>query len=544
MKRFTFIWLFWIFILFTSIVPVKNLYATAFMVRPSRLVLVGTPGELISTTVGISNNDSQAARAKIQIAVLDQSTDGKSRVVPSEELDELAGKLRSCAEFITLENESIVIPGLQTFNLSLEIQLPNNARGTYYCAMIVASDPDRDQPGLAVVVNFLVPITVEVEGVAQRKDISISNIEMFHRNEFTDNRSGKLIPASDWISLSLENAGIISAEVKGDVTIMRQSGKRWKRVTEVSSETVNMLPKTSWPFLIKIPKALPSGNYQVRGTLHVDGRRMRPLEKIIDYRGDPNITELVEDVVLMIQPAVLEVEGVQGAKRNVRLNIQNPSDQNISFVIDKKIPTVLQSVAIGDLLGKSFASTQWLEIKPDKFHLRGGAERSLLIHCVFPEDSLEHPFYYSTIGIHGYSQNGDVLTNEEVVLIAKNISTEGSPKLQANGMTISIVENDIYSITARFGNVGNTHLLPELSAFLGDVGDTKMLQRINMTEAKNMIIPMEIPTYSGEVDLSRIDDGYYRIHINAKYSGGVAKNELTISVVNSEAGKSVKVMDN
>ena len=84
--------------------------------------------------------------------------------------------------------------------------------------------------------------------------------------------------------MSIANSGQTFSRVRGDLTVERQNGGRWRVVTRVPVKERGIIPGVTLNLGGDLERRLPSGAYRLRADLFVDGRRVAPMQKTIEFR--------------------------------------------------------------------------------------------------------------------------------------------------------------------------------------------------------------------------------------------------------------------
>ena len=85
--------------------------------------------------------------------------------------------------------------------------------------------------------------------------------------------------ATTLVSMNIVNKGGTYSRLKGNVNVMWQAGQYWQRVSSAEFREVGIMPGVELDLKSDLKRRLPSGKYKQKGTLYVDGRRIRPLMK-------------------------------------------------------------------------------------------------------------------------------------------------------------------------------------------------------------------------------------------------------------------------
>ncbi len=521
-----------------------SVQAQGFMVKPMRIEMAGTPGQQVQVDLQINNTSAdKAPEVLVGKWYLDQGNNGSYQPLATDEVpSERKQMMQSCFDWMTVSENTLIVPPLQQGLVTVSVRIPSDATGTYSALLTVENVPERRPGTIGMVMRFVVPVIVDVRGRSARTEIDLAGVSLNYV-ESEQNASGESTPAVDNLHVSVANEGKIRGKVSGDVTILRKAGTGWRQVTVVEFPEKTVMPGTSWDFVQPSPRRLASGTYRLSTNFLLDGRKMRPMNEIVEYKGDPSVTTVQEDVSLMIEPRVAEIEGVPGARRTARIRIQNPSEQQLSVSISSMTPKTLQGVAMGDVKGEEYACNEWLNPNPAEFTLRGGGERTVAVRVSFPEENSDKPFHYGSLVITATYANGETASSEEVLVVAKNRELEAAPHLYPYTVSISQVEGKQYAVSGKFGNVGNVHLYPTCRATLSNTSGTQVFKQADLNADMDLVLPMGTPVYNGVLDLDGVNDGTYKLTVAATYGEHVANKDLALRVTTNGNGKQVEVLD-
>ena len=199
----------------------------------------------------------------------------------------------------------------------------------------------RTRPGLVVRVRFVIPVIVQIEGRPARQQVALKTRSW----PSTTARTAARRPPPP--ALVITNDGRTYSRIDGRMTIERQSGDRWRPVTRFASGREADHPRHDAGARPRSRAAAAVGHLPPARRHLVDGRRVAPVEKEIDFQGDPTSTTLAYDTALILEPGVVEMEVVPGATRTTTLRIENPGEDPVQVQMRSRRPRGLIGVAIG-----------------------------------------------------------------------------------------------------------------------------------------------------------------------------------------------------
>ncbi|GAI35921.1 unnamed protein product, partial [marine sediment metagenome] len=253
----------------------------------------------------------------IETMCLGETQNGRWATIPRD--SKMSEKLKawSCLDWVTVDKKRLDVQPLAKDKVHIKIKVPLRARGFYGMVIIVRSEPIRtEKANIAVVLRFLVPVLVEIQGRPPRQKIDLVNINMQFLEQSEKN------PATTLVSMNIANKGRTYSGLKGNVNVMRQAGGHWQRVAAAEFREVGIIPGVELNLKSDLERRLPSGKYKLRGTLYVDGRRIKPFIKEMDFIGDPTVTKAAADIPLILDPSILSVKAVPRGTRTAAIKIQ------------------------------------------------------------------------------------------------------------------------------------------------------------------------------------------------------------------------------
>ncbi|MCC6006714.1 MAG: hypothetical protein JJU40_03455, partial [Rhodobacteraceae bacterium] len=280
-----------------------------------------------------------------ELVDLGQARNG-SWVALDEGAEAIAEGASSARPWMTLTDESVVIPAGRLGTVSVRAQVPIFAAGTYTAAVLVRT---REMGGADAAVRmqfqFLIPIIINIEGRPVRQNVQLDAVGM----DTLADREGRL--RSTAASVAVVNRGRSFSRFTGTVQIDRRSGQLWRRVTRYTLPERAIIPGVELVFERDIDRRLPPGDYRMRADLLVDGRRVPPLQREFHFAGDPDIDAVAYDTELELQPPSLDLAALPGGARTNIVAITNPRDRPVEVSISVQTPAALEGVAMGGLRG-------------------------------------------------------------------------------------------------------------------------------------------------------------------------------------------------
>ncbi|MCK4323591.1 MAG: hypothetical protein KAW89_03605, partial [Armatimonadetes bacterium] len=439
-------------------------YAQGFMVKPMKMELTARPGQTVEKALQLRNTTARGTETLMVRALeLGQSSGGSWQAIDpaNEEVD--TSHLRSSLKWMELSADSVDIASMEAENVMVRLKVPRGARGFYGATLLVRSKPTAPKPepghiGIGIVIQFLIPVVVNIQGPPARERIELADVDMQYVAA-TEER-----PGTTTVLVQVKNSGETYGRLAGKVTVLRQAGKHWQRVADATIPERGIIPGVTITLTEDIERRLPSGRYKLQGILRVGGRPKVRINKEIDFEGDPTITTVAADVPLMLQPPTMTIQAVPGSRRSTVLTVQNPTEETVKVACGVAVPPGLRGVAMGSITGDDFTCAPWTEVNPQTFTIRGGGQRNIRITVKFPHMENAQPNYYADLHLQATYPDGQSAGAMKAMIWVQNAKAESEPQAQAMSLNLAQQEEDKYSVTAQFGNVGNVHFTPAATA--------------------------------------------------------------------------------
>ncbi|ATX65576.1 hypothetical protein [Roseinatronobacter bogoriensis] len=485
--------------------------AQGFMVEPMRIHVSVAPGQNIQVPVNIRNTATDGPRdLELRLAHLDQNTAGGWAF--QDVVDGIPAH-QSSLDWTSLSETDARIAPLEPAQVMLSIQPPRNARGAYFAALLIETPaPPEDALGLSVRMRFLIPVIIEIEGRPVRQNVHLGDVVMTY--DEADDRA-----PTTRAHLRITNAGETFSRVTGDLRIERRSGDRWRLVTRFETRERPIIPGVTLELGQDLERRLPSGEYRLRGELMVDGRRLPPLTKEIEFEGDPNVDALAYDTELRLSPEMVQMDVVPGATRTTVLRIENPGEHSVTVDLGAATPRGLIGVRMGDLIGIDLSAEGWTTVRPAQFTLRGGANQNVrVISAVPPVDGL-HANYYADLTLSGRYADGQSAGTQSSIIHLVNHAAENARQGEIESLNLAEVGRNLFAVQARFLNTGNTHVTP-LARVTVSSPQGQTVRSVTLSGAGGMLLPLGHRVFGGEIDFSGVEPGMYGLRAHIDLEGG------------------------
>jgi hypothetical protein len=502
-----------------------------FTVQPMKMEIQIRPGKIVKSGLEIQNLDpNETHTIDMSVVELGQNEDGSWKIIepndPNTPVD--TSKLSSCSKWISFSPGTVQLPPLGVGPVTVSLKVPPRIRGFYTAGIIASVRPREDIPtDVTVVLRFLVPVLVEIQGPTPRPRVEATDVGM----EFIQGRGAN--PSTSLVSMSIANNGGTYSQLKPVVRIWAFSADHWRVVTTTEFPLINIIPGAKLKLRANVNKRLPSGKYKVAGVLYVDGRRRKRLEKEINFVGDTSLARVAADAPLDLDPTEVTIDSMPGATRRAMIKVYNASSETVNVQTALQLPRILQTTSFGDVKGIDLSCVDWLQVTPAKFTLRGeGGQQTLRIVAAMPNPVATYPCYYSLLHLFATYPDGQKagVTTAKVCVRDKNV--EVAPEAMAMKLTPQALGDSKYLIVARFGNFGTIHFAPitvQGAAIVPAVGIRRATTYLSGDPG--LMLPFEIRDFSGIMDLSSLPADLYRLAAALEYAPGqFATKQMAIRV--------------
>ncbi|MFZ2145606.1 MAG: hypothetical protein WAV28_00180 [Sedimentisphaerales bacterium] len=519
-----------------------------FLVQPMKMELAVRPGKIFKTTLDLQSLDPNESHSiNMSIVELMQYDNGEWQIIEPNSLDDPnspnfgfdISTLSSCSQWIGFRPASVEIKPFTAQSVDVYLRVPAGVRGFYSAGIIAGTKPRPDATGIPLVLRFLIPVLVEVQGRPIR-----------HRIELKEDIGMKLVeavggrPATTVVSMGISNKGGTYSSLKAFAKIRGFWDGHWREVTEAEFPQVSIIPGAEFKLNKNIGRSLPSGKYRLSGVLYVDGRRADRIEKEINFVGDTSIKKVAVDTPLDLRPSEVLINCRPGATRTAAVTVRNASDETVNVQMGLALPGNLQGVAFGDLKGDDLDCTGWLKIDPEKFTLRSMTQQSVRITATMPKSAAIHPCYYALLGMFSTYPDGQRggVTTAYICVADESISSE--PFVYGMKLSPALKGGSQYYIVARFGNFGRIHFTPIRcrAQVVTETGEPRAFAALSSSKSDTML-PLEVRDFSGIVDFSNFSAGLYRLEAALEYAPGeVATKQIGIRVLPQGEQRIVEVV--
>jgi hypothetical protein len=546
-----------------------------FMIQPMRVDLGTYPNRQTVTAFAIENQSANSAYT-IDLRLLDMTQDSSGvwqTIEPDAEVIadpngarwvdigtddrpervDISG-LRSCLSWLRLDNDVVDLSPLQRKVMNLWIRVPSGVLG-HHCAALIARTKvtAAEDTGITspVLIEFLIPVIINVQGRTMRDEIGLVDADMRFRE------AAGIDPAATLVTLAVNNKGGTYARIVGVTRVYREVGGHWQRVKEMHSPDLGIIPGVKINLQQDIGQPLPSGKYRVEGALYVNTRRADTITKEINFAGDDRIIAVPTDGALNLDPREVPIEVIPGATRTTILKVANTSEDPVIVDAALSLPDHMAVRAFVDeqgnsIRGQDFGCVEWVTIEPTQFTLRGYGRMNLKVISRMPALEAPLPNYYATVTLHATYESGLAAGTTQGLIYLNTRNVKGNPRIKGDQLTVSESAPSRYIVTASFSNIGDTHVLPRCRVLLTEVGTGPQglgltLRDLEMSSAtydqRGNMLPLEVRQFTAVLDVASVPTGTYYLTAALQYGPGASAQRQTAIRIREEGGaKSVEVI--
>ena len=491
------------------ILATAPVFAQGFMVKPMKLEAPTRAGKDIVLPLQLRNTAGSAAQTiNLRLTELsqDEATGSWRSIEPGS--DEDLSNHPSCLAWVQLTNTELEIAPLRPSVVNVRIDPPQNARGTYFACIIAEPAVQEEGAGIKVRMRFVVPIILEIEGKPVRQQV---NLEDNLLRLVTDEEQKK--PLTTEAKLLIKNNGLTFSRIRGKMSVERQAGERWRPVTRFDVEETGIIPGIALRLGKDLERRLPSGTYRLRGELYVDGRRVQPLEKIIEFEGDPNADAMKYDAAMMIEPEFVTLDLAPGATRTKAIVLENPGEEPVTVSLEMRVPRGLGGVEMGDIKGTDLLAQPFLEFQPQQMTLNPGRKQNVQLMARLPQEGAIHGHYFVNLQVKGQYGDGQSAGQTQALIHLGNTAIPSKPRVTLEQFSLADGEQDShYVVRTRLANTGNVHFIPQARVVILNSQGTEV-RDLSLTGDEGLLLPLTKRTFSGEISFERMPPDFYSLRL-------------------------------
>lgn len=484
------------------------------MVSPLRFEADPRPGQTATLQFTVTNTSVTEAQAIVlSIGDLSQGAEGQWVAFDTQSAPQSV-RTMSAADWVQLETTEIPVEPAGTAVATIKIDVPRNAQGTYFAALLAEQKHSGPAEGLVVRIRFLVPIILRIQGTVARQIIELSDASMEYGPV-----PGRSDERGTLATLTVTNRGQTFSRVKTQLFIDRASGDLFRPVTRITVPDRGIIPGVALNLTDDLQRRLPSGTYRLRGLLWVDGRRAGTIERMVDFIGDPTVEAVAYDTALLLSPDVVRMDAAPGATRVTTVSVENPSEYPVAVTAVAAMPSGLAGMMLGAVRGEDFSAAEWTEVRPAEFTLRPGGRQNIRVFGRVPEAGAAQPAYYADLIMLGAYPDGQSAGETRSFVLLTNRAVPAEPRGAIDQIEVAETEAESqFSLQARFLNVGNVAVTPKATAKIFRNGASLTLAA-TLEGEPGALLPLGMRTFSEQLDFSNVAPDRYLAVVTIDYGG-------------------------
>jgi hypothetical protein len=520
-----------------------------FLIQPIRMQVPVQPGRRFSTEVKLENLSTLTTETVgLRVVDLTQDVNGLWDDIERDEPGFDRSTLRSCADWLRLEQDTVEVNPGGVVPLKVVIEVPPGVRGYYFAAIIARSAPriqEVEGQVAMTILEYLVPVILEAQGRIMRHEVELTGVGL----EFQQQTTTK--PAATVVTMDVQNDGGTFSRLQGLTRVWAQSGGHWRKITDTQFEDLGIIPGAKLHLKQDVGRPLGSGKYRVEGYLYVDGRRSGQVQKEFDFSGDPRVTiARGTGDALDLESKDVVMQTVPGAVRVDQLPVINASDEAVTVTVSTSLPEHMRgAVGARGITGESFGCSDWVSVEPQQFSLVGHGRQNLRVMARMPNPpATALANYYAIVKLTATYPDGKSGGVTTARLCVHNRMVKETAEVDNLVLTIASTSPSRYLVSARFVNNGDAPVLPKCRGALtvppGDTVWTRIALTNEGLDSTGMLLPMDTRNFSGVLDVSNVAVGLYRLTAVLEWPGGghSKQKQIAIEVQDGPTGKVANVL--
>jgi len=418
---------------------------SGYLVQPGQIGINVVPRERHEGALKIHNFDpNEELRLQFKVIELTQKDTGDwlpFDTDPCSLFDFYPGldltNHNSCRSWIKLEESEILVSPDSDGVINFTINTPYNVKSGFYGATIMAALVVRgvEADKVPMFIRTAVPVTANVRNANTTPNISIEDIGM----EFIPSAEAK--PGNVKLKMKIKNEGKTFSRIDPVIRVRGLIDNHWKLITTHKFGDMGIIPGIELNLESNIDKSLPDGKYQLDAVLYVDqrlrGSRSR-FGKEIEFEGDPLISRPAYDVPLDLDPKEIIFSMKPGLKRPENLKIHAAIEERILVQPILGIPKAFEGIIDNNVkISDAMTCLDWLSIDTKNLTIENFRNRNLLINATFPEDALQYPNYYASLGLKVMYPDGQSAGTEWLNICIENENAIKNPEVICSSINLT-----------------------------------------------------------------------------------------------------------
>lgn len=524
-------------ILLFFVVYSHSAVATGFRVQPSIIEFEISPGRVAVTTVQLTN-PSLVRDVDILIEPYEtiQGVNGSMSFSEARTSNsEVGSSPHSCVSWIVIPEQSTTLAPGESREIEVRFVVPTTAVGDNVGAIGFRTVPRNGEGQIALSVRLMTLVEISVVGRTATRKLDLAEPKLAYHPAVDESS------AHETVTIGVHNVGESTVHVEGTIVINEIVGERSRRVMAIPLNKIKVMPGSRFDIVQKTQRRLPSGRYSVTADLMSDQRHFVSRALGVDFLGDPSISELVADAIVLLDPPVLETDGTPRAKRRQFATIKNDSADTLSVRLRVDPVSQLETAYMGSVLGVELLCHEWASVEPRSITMPPGAVRRVAVVWAFPESDVLRPSSYGILNMEATYEDGQHACGGSILLVARDARAQPVRKLEILRASLMQIEKAKYSISVEYGNTGETDLRVVWDAEVFDYGRRRRMQAVAFSEDGRPVLPMGKYRTEGTLDIDDLDVGSYWLTLNARHDGVIAGKVYDLEV-REQAGRKWPVL--
>lgn len=389
------------------------------------------------------------------------------------------------SQWISLDQNVLIIPPNEERAIRGEIKVPQNAGGTYIMALMVEPQTLFTADEVTFRIRYAIRLIIHVDRPGLRPDVSIEQLGVLLTEDgslmaqaIVRNPTNLLYPMRAEMTIRDQNRVLIERIVFGrhDVELAEKP-------------TFDIYPGAELWLDGPMKKPLFPGEYDLRLFVnYANGRQKVHTEKLLVE--DMSLASAADQGFVLLEPSLLDVEMRPGGADSQVLLITNNSTESILVELGSKEIEPEYARSIFANLSVELRTPDVIEIAPRR------TGRAVLIFRV-PREGEVGGGHYGYITAIARAEDGTVLDEQEVLvrsIVHGNVVTEA--RVQS---AIAIPNEEDFLLSVAVENLGTVHIIPVGVAYLKDAtGEITNTIQLALQDGLEQILPLQSGYLVGE----------------------------------------------
>lgn len=485
-------------------------YGQGYRVQPMYFDLKSAPGATVNVALTVRNilpGGEQSLTARV--VEITQASDGNWQIIEELKPGVDVPKV-SCSSWVSLDKSEFRLGPLASSEIRVTVRIPRHARGTYAAGIIVEEAGESEESGVSVKLRYCIPVVVETEGLTAAQRIRLSDLSLsFEAPPEGSSEAGRTLAF-----VGVENQGQTFSSLRGQLGLFAHINGRWQPVSTAEIGPVRILPMVTLNLPFDLEKRLPEGRYRLEAKLQVEGRRIAPLSKEIEFAGTPGATTIPLDATLQLDKELLAIEARPGATRTEILTITNSSSETVKVSVGAQLPDAIFRGGSDEVDPRILSALPLLQAFPHEFTLRGQGKQNIRIMARVPRDIPPLSRRYADVILRATYPDGQSAGQAHTLAIVHDVTAEVHLSATIEDVKLAQDEEGQPLLNGRLKNTGNVHFAPVLDAVIRS-GSGTVLARESL-DTPEMLFPLQGTRFSAILPVKDLQVGQYELVVQLR----------------------------